>query len=61
MAIDIRATGDFCVRAANPEKGEGEGTQYEIIGTNRGYTVPKGTSDIEAAKLEKQFFKALSA
>jgi len=57
MAIDIRTTGDFCVRAAKPENGEGEGTRHEIIGTNSGYTVPKGSSPETEKKIEANFLK----
>jgi|GEM_PF-4974486 len=47
MAIDITPAGDFCVRAAKPENGEGEGTRYEYIGTNIGFTIPKEKSAVE--------------
>ena len=59
MAIDITPHGDFCVRAAKPENGEGNGTRYEIIGTDRGYTVPKDAPKGLAEQLRKNFLKGL--
>ena len=56
MAIDITPHGDFCVRAADPLKGEGEGTRYEVLGTNKGYTVPKDATPEHAENLRKAFF-----